>query len=182
MDSFKFIEGVYAYYVTFTVVDWLPIFLNTEPINIINDSLHFCITSKFLRIYAYVIMPNHLHMIVFDAEFDNKRLQKTLAELRKFTGHELADYVDNHLATSFSIAIRSNPLNDRSRQVWLPGWHAEGLVSEAFLYQKANYIHENPVRKGYVRVPEYWRYSSAEFWINGIEGEIPISVVIEEGK
>lgn len=182
MDSLKFIEGVYAYYVTFTVVDWLPIFINPEPINIITNSLRFCFTSKFLRIYAYAIMPNHLHMIVFDAEFDNKRLQKTLAEFRKFTGHKLADYIDNNLGGSFSKTIRSNPLNDRNRQVWIPGWHAEGLVSEAFLNQKVNYIHENPVRKGYVRVPERWRYSSAVFWNNGTSGEIPISMVIEEEK
>jgi REP element-mobilizing transposase RayT len=182
MDSFKFIEGVYAYYVTFTVVDWLPIFTNPEPVKLITDSLRFCIMGKYLRVYAYVIMPNHLHMVVFDGKFDNLRLQKTMAEFRKFTGHKLADYIDNNLPESFSRVIRSNLLNDRSRQVWMPGWHAEGLVSEAFLNQKVNYIHENPVRKGYVRVPEHWRYSSAEYWTNGIEGEIPISIVIEEEK
>jgi REP element-mobilizing transposase RayT len=103
-----------------------------------------------------------------------------MAEFRKFTGHKLADYIDNNLPGSFSRVIRSNSLNDRSRQVWMPGWHAEGLVSEAFLNQKVNYIHENPVRKGCVRVPEHWRYSSAAFWINGVVGEIPISVEIGE--
>jgi hypothetical protein len=70
-------------------------------------------------------------------------------------------------------------LNDRSRQVWLPVWHAEGLASEAFLNQKVDYIHQNPVRKGYVCVPEHWRYSSAKYWLDGEEGEIPISPVIE---
>jgi REP element-mobilizing transposase RayT len=180
MDSFKFIEGVFAYYVTFTVVDWLPIFINPEPTKIINDCLRFCISTKFLRVYAYVIMPNHLHMVVFDARFDNTRLQKTLAEFRKFTGHKLADYVDNNLAASLSRVIRSNSLNDRSRQVWIPGWHAEGLASEGFLNQKVDYIHQNPFRKGYVRVPEHWQHSSAGFWINGEAGEIPISMVIYE--
>jgi REP element-mobilizing transposase RayT len=179
MDSFKFIEGVYVYFVTFTVVDWLPIFINPEPINIITDSLNFCIKERSLRVYAYVIMPNHLHLVVFNAKYDNARLQKTLAEFRKFNGHKLADYVDNNLATSLSRVIRSNSLNDRSRQVWLPGWHAEGLASEAFLNQKVDYIHQNPVRKGYVCVPEHWRYSSAKYWLDGEEGEIPISPVIE---
>lgn len=182
MDSYKFTEGVYAYYVTFTVVDWLSIFINPEPVKIITDSLQFSIISKFLRVFACVIMLTQLHMVVFDAKFDNTRLQMSLIEFRKFTGHKLADYVDNNLALSFSKAIRSNSLIDRGRQVWLPGWHAEGLVSAAFLNQKVNYIHENPVRKGYVQMPEHWRYSSADFWMNGVVGEIPISMVIEAEK
>jgi len=180
MDSFKFIEGVYLYFVTFTVVDWLPIFINREPINIITDNLNFCINERSLRVYAYVIMPNHLHMVVFDAKFDNAHLQMTLAEFRKFTGHKLADYVDNNLATSLSRVIRNNSLNDRRRLVWIPGWHAEALASEAFLNQKVEYIHQNPVRKGFVDVPEAWRYSSAAYWVSGQEGEIPISTLIEE--
>ncbi|MDF1520120.1 MAG: hypothetical protein RQ728_07230 [Brevefilum sp.] len=180
MDSYKFIEGIYVYFVTFTVVDWLPIFINPEPLNIITDSLNFCINERSLRVYAYVIMPNHLHLVVFDAKFDNARLQKTLAKFRKFTGHKLADYVDNNLATSISSVIRNNSMKDRSRVVWIPGWHAEGLASEAFVNQKVEYIHQNPVSKGYVQVPEHWRFSSAGFWINGEAGDIPISMVIEE--
>ena len=70
MDGYLFFEGVYVYYVTFTVVDWLPIFITPEPINIIVDSLRFCIKEKFLRVHAYVIMPNHIHMVVFDAKYD----------------------------------------------------------------------------------------------------------------
>jgi len=104
----------------------------------------------------------------------------TLAEFRKFTGHKLADYVDNNLATSLSRVIRNNSLNDRRRLVWIPGWHAEALASEAFLNQKVEYIHQNPVRKGFVDVPEAWRYSSAAYWVSGQEGEIPISTLIEE--
>jgi hypothetical protein len=53
------------------------------------------------------------------------------------------------------------------------------LASEAFLNQKVEYIHQNPVRKGFVDVPEHWRYSSAAYWMGGEEGDIPISQVIE---
>ena len=126
-------------------------------------------------------MPNHIHLIVFDANFDNDRLQKTLTEFRKFTGNRLANYIDNSLAISLSAIIRNKSLNDRVRQVWQCGWHAEGLANEKFLLQKVNYIHENPVRKGLVRDPEHWNYSSAGFWINGDEGEIPV-VSIEKRR
>jgi putative transposase len=174
MDSYKFIDGVYVYFVTFTIIDWLPIFINPEPVEIINESLRYCINNKNIRIQAYVIMPNHIHLIVYDSNFDNDRLGKTLTEFRKFTGNKLANYIDKTLSESLSLVIRSKVLNDRIRQVWRPGWHAEGLASEAFLLQKMHYIHENPVRKGFVKSPEHWIHSSAGYWINEVESEIPI--------
>ena len=180
MDGYQFFEGVYVYFVTFTVVDWLPIFIHPEPIHNLIDSLVFCINEKFLRVHAYVIMPNHVHLVVFDAKFDNSRLQRTLAEFRKFTGHKLADYIELKLPESYSALIRGHYQTDRIRLIWKRGWHAEGLGSEAFLRQKVNYLHDNPVRKGYVRSPEHWRYSSAGCRINWEEGDIPISLVIAE--
>ena len=174
MDCFRIVDGVYVYFVTFTLIDWLPIFINPDPTQTIVDSLRFCIKEKGLRINTYVIMPNHLHMIVFDEKFDNERLRQTLVDFRKFTGRKLAGFIDNNLPESLAMVIRSKELTDRERQVWQPGWHSEGLVSESFWKQKMDYIHENPVRKGRVRLPEEWRYSSAGYWLNGDEGDIPI--------
>ena len=180
MDSYKLMDGVYLYFVTFTTVDWLPVFINPEPIRIITDSLRFCIMNKYLKVYAYVIMPNHIHLVISDANFNNSRLQETLTAFRKYTGHNLANYIDNYLPESLWRVIHNKPLNDRNRQVWQSGWHAEGLVSEKFFNQKVNYIHENPVRKGFVRLPEDWAHSSAGYWINGEEGEFPITLDIED--
>jgi len=180
MNSFRLVDGVYVYFVTFTVIDWLPVFINPEPMQIIVDSLLFCIKEKGLRINAYVIMPNHLHMIVFDEKFDNERLGQTLVDFRKFTGRKLAGFIENNLPDSLATVIRSKELVDRERQVWQPGWHAEGLVSEKFWKQKMDYIHENPVRKGHVRLPEQWRYSSAGYWLNEEEGDIPVVPVRSE--
>jgi REP element-mobilizing transposase RayT len=153
-------EGIYVYFVTYTITDWLPVFINPEPIQIIVESMQFCIKEKDLRVNAYIIMPNHMYIIVFDAKFDNGCLQKTLADFRKFTGHRLANYIDNHMADTMAAVIRSKRLEDRDRQVWQPGWQAEGLASGEFWKQKMNYIHENPIRKGYVRRAEHWRFIS----------------------
>ncbi len=177
MDSYKFIEGVYVYFVTFTLTDWLPLFINPEPIEIVIESLKFCIAEKYLRVHAYVIMPSHIHMLVSDENFENDRLQNTLIEFRKFTGHKLADYIDRALAISLSTVTHITASQGRSRQVWQPGWHVEAVASEHFLLQKANYIHENPVRKGFVRLAKDWVHSSAGYWTNGENAEIPIAPV-----
>jgi len=174
VDNYKFINCVYVYFVTFTIVDWLPVFIDPEPIEIIINSLRFCYDSKHLLIHAYVIMPNHIHLIVSDADYNNERLGKTLTDFRKFTGNGLADYIDANLSETLAQTIRVKQLNDRIRHVWQTGWHAEALYTEQFLMQKVNYIHENPIRKGFVKMPEQWRHSSAGYWLNGETCEIPI--------
>ena len=52
------------YFTTSTVVDWVDIFTRPEYKHIILDSLAYCQESKGLDIYAWVLMTNHLHMIV----------------------------------------------------------------------------------------------------------------------
>jgi putative transposase len=69
-------------------VEWLPVFVPRASCQIVTESLSFCHRAKELRVNAYVIMPTHLHMIVFDADWDNERLRRTLADLRKFAGRD----------------------------------------------------------------------------------------------
>ena len=44
-----------------------------------------------MGVNAGVIMPTHLHAIVFDIEFNSERLKHTLDDMRKFTGRQLLD-------------------------------------------------------------------------------------------
>jgi len=74
-----------------------------------------------LCIHAYVIMPNHIHLIVSDTGYDNDRLGKTLTEFRKFTGNKLANYIDANLSDALALVTRGKQLQDRIRQVWQPG-------------------------------------------------------------
>jgi len=119
-------------------------------------------------------------MIVFDRIFDNTRLQQTLVDLRKYTGRKLAQYIDDSLPEALAKVIHRNDLTDRDRQVWQPSWHAEGLMSESFWKEKMDYIHQNPVRKGYVRLPEDWRFSSAGYWLKQEIGDVPVVPVQSE--
>lgn len=153
-----------AYYVTFTVVQWLPLFVREEPCRIITDSLNFCISNKGLLVGAFVVMPTHVHAIIADAEADPDRLRSTVDEFRKFTGRRLADLCDTHYPQAFKAAIREEATADRSRRVWQPSKHAEATRSEEFLTAKVNYVHNNPVRAGLVRQPEHWRFSSAGYY------------------
>ena len=107
-------------------------------------------------------------------------MQQALADLRKYTGRRLADYVDDNLQETLVKVIHTNDPADRNWQIWQPGWHEEGLLSEHFWKEKLDYIHQNPVRKGYVRLPEHWRYSSAGYGLKQEVGDVPIVPIQSE--
>ena len=77
MERYRIHPEAAIYYVTYSVVEWLPVFVTEATFRIVTDSLTFCHKQKHLRINAFVIMPTHMHMIVFDADFDTKRLAAT---------------------------------------------------------------------------------------------------------
>lgn len=180
MDRYRISEGIGVYFITFTITAWLPIFVDEKPISILMDSFMYCIENNGLRITAYVIMPNHLHAVLFDANFNPENLIKTLTSFRKFTGLRLCDYVDSHFSPPVTAVLRNEKLEDRDRQFWQPGWHAEGIFSYPFLQQKVDYIHMNPCRKGLVKSPQEWRYSSAAYWVDEKPVDIPVTSVFWE--
>lgn len=54
---------------------------------------------------------------------------------------------------------------DREYQFWQKGSHAEMVLSAAMVREKLEYIHQNPVKRGYVDLPEHWRYSNARSYL-----------------
>lgn len=167
-------EPEYPHFITFAVVDWLPVFIDSKPCDIIIDSLKFCRERKGLRIHGYVIMPTHLHLlgsatndftgIVRDFKsFTSKQLKKHLAE----SGNDIF---------LWALSRAAELARERDEQsFWQDGYHPEMVYSSEFLEQKLQYIHNNPLRKGLVSVAPGWRYSSAGVYA----GELDVPLVID---
>src|SRR3954462_8643458 len=132
MERYRFHSDGALFYVTFSVVEWLPIFVSEAACKIVTDSLNFCHERKGLRINAYVIMPTHLHAIVFHETFAAAPVEAALTDFRKFTGRQLADYSEVHCPPSFRKALREQSGDDRQRRVWQPTRHPVQLESESF--------------------------------------------------
>ena len=177
MERFRIVPGVALYYFTFAVVEWLPIFIDETACKIITDSLSFCIQNKGLRVNAFVIMPTHLHAILFDAEFHAEHLKHTLDDMRKFTGRQLLDHAAEHLPKSFTEEFQKHAGGDRERRFWQATQHPVGIFSNKFWKQKMDYLHDNPCRKGLVTSPEDWRFSSARYWLTGEKNDVQLSDV-----
>ena len=175
MPGYQIIEGHDLYFVTLTIVEWLPVFISEDACSIVTNSLNFCHNQKHLRINAYVIMPSHVHAILFDEAFDSGRLQRTLADFRKFTGRQLTEYCDSNLPACFVETLRSAAGKDRRHRFWQGGVHPEAIHTRAFWRQKLDYIHDNPCQKGMVREAPHWRFSSAAYWLDEGESEVSLT-------
>jgi hypothetical protein len=177
MERYRIVPAVGLYYVTFTIIEWLPVFIDESACRIISESLNFCIKNKFLGVNAYVIMPTHLHAIVFDVQFQAERLKHTLDDMRKFTGRKLLDNSAKYSPKCFGGEFQAHAGKDRERRFWQPTQHPVGIVSGRFWKQKIDYLHDNPCRKGLVRRSEDWRFSSARYWLTREENDVQLSDV-----
>jgi REP element-mobilizing transposase RayT len=153
-----------VYFITMSVVDWLPVFVSGAACKVLTDSLNCCHERNGLRVNAYVIMPTHFHGIVFGREFNPESLKAALTDLRKFTGRTLTDYCAHHMPPCYDEVFARAAGEDRHHRFWQPTLHPETIQTEEFWTQKLDYLHDNPCRKGLVARAEYWRFSSASHW------------------
>lgn len=174
MERYRIHREAAVYFVTYSVIDWLPVFVSERACRVVTDSLAFCHREKALCVNAYVVMPTHVHAILFDRDCDCQRLQATLADLRKFTGRSLSDLCGKNMPACFAETLRTHATADRDRRFWQPSRHPEAIESEAFWTQKLDYLHDNPCRKGLVTRADHWRFSSAPFYLS--EGQQPVDV------
>lgn len=165
---YKFLpQDHYPYFITSTTVNWLPLFKEPDIAEIIFNSLKFMIREERLIIYAYVLMENHIHLI---ASAEN--LSQEIARFKSFTARQSIDYYKekkNSTVLNQLAFYKSHHRRDRTYQFWQEGVHPKRIQAVETMHQKIEYIHLNPVRKGYVDEPELWLYSSARDYSGGRE-------------
>lgn len=159
------------HFLTCTVVEWLPVFTRPDAVQILLDSWVHLRVHKRLRLYGYVVLENHLHFVA-----QAPRLDQCVASFKSFTAGRLIGLLQRHGVERLLARLRfakKRHKRDREYQFWQEGSHAELLFDESLIRQKLEYIHQNPVKRGYVDCPEHWRYSSARNYA-GVEGLIEI--------
>jgi len=153
------------YFVTLTVKDWHYIFDRCNRWEILAESLKFRIDKHDLKIYGYVFMLNHIHLIIQSPD-----VAGFLRDYKKFTSRMI---MKNVMETEPQIAQRFKTKNG-GFEFWKKTNMPELIESEAFFLQKLGYVHNNPVRKQYVKQPEDWYWSSAIDYESSQTGPLPI--------
>lgn len=149
---------------SFAVVYWIDVFTREEYFAILTDSLDYCRKHKGMEIYAWCIMPSHVHLI-FRARDNNP--STLLKELKTYTSKQLQKAIAEHKQerTEWMLWLMERAglknSNVKHRQFWQQHNKPIELWSAAVIDQKIDYIHHNPVEAGFVSEPEHWKYSSA---------------------
>ena len=158
-SRYKIYNSDCPHFLTMTVVDWLPIFANPDVATLILDSLRYLQKGKNAILYAFVLMENHLHIIV---RCDN--LSETIQTFKSYTARTIVDYFIERKNTALLDKLRKNKLRHKTKsdyQLWQEGSHPEEITTDEMMHKKIEYIHNNPIRRGYVDETREWRYSSA---------------------
>ncbi|PZF71317.1 REP-associated tyrosine transposase [Taibaiella soli] len=150
------------HFITCTVHQWVDIFTRTDYIAILLDSIRFCQKRKGLKVYAWVIMSNHIHLIVSSTQDE---LSDIIRDLKKFTSRQIVQSTEANPKESRKRWLLWLFKKDNGVCFWEEGYHGEEILTQSFFNTKLNYIHMNPVRAGIVdKEEDYVNSSCAEHY------------------
>ena len=180
-NKYKFHNPEGCYFVTYSVVGWVDVFTRNVYKDILVSSWRHCQQHKQLFIHAYVIMTNHVHMIVSSGS--DFCLENIMRDLKKFTANQILKTIqkepESRREWMLEIFRKAGELNSNNTryQFWKQDNHPIECITPIILQQKMDYIHENPVRAGFVEKVEDWLYSSAGDYFLNRKGLIELSYV-----
>lgn len=165
--QFEAMEIGHVYFYTATILNWKKLLQPDKYKDIIIGSLKHLVHKKKIKVYGFVIMPNHIHVIWKMLEKNGKEMPH--ASLMKYTGHLfLEDLRMNHPLVLPYFVVDSTT---RMHHFWQRNSLPFVLFKEETLIQKLNYIHNNPLQERWnlAKTPEDYHYSSAKFYHTGID-------------
>lgn len=155
----------YPQFFTATILEWKQLLADDKHKDILIHCLQFLVTEKRIILNAFVIMSNHIHLIWQPSfAFTPSDIQ---ASFMKQTAKQLKLALSKKGAASLE-EFKVNKY-DRSYQIWKREPLSIELRIHAVFIQKLDYLHNNPVTAGVCINPEDYYYSSAKFYLNGVD-------------
>lgn len=169
-DGHKIRNQHALHFLTFTFEGWIDIFSHQRYRDIVLNNFAFCRKNKGLALGAYVIMTNHLHLIVRSEKGD---LSGWIRDFKSFTTKNIIDSIqtENESRKEWLLYMFGFFANKTNRnefyKLWTGNNHPEEINNDIFLQTKLNYIHQNPVKGGWVLNEADYIYSSASNYASG---------------
>lgn len=174
---FKFKEEPYPYFITCTVVNGISLFAYQDISKIIIKSIKHLQNKEKIEVYAYVIMHNHIHMII-----ESDQLPDKMRKFKSYTARSIIDYLKEYNRRYFLSELKAykhSRHKDSEYQVWQDGVHPKQISNAIMMKQKIKYIHYNPIKAGFIKLAEHWKYSSARNYSGGDSVIIPVMIFSE---
>ncbi len=179
--KYKFRNPDGIYFVTFTVIGWVDVFTRDVYRNVIIDNFDWYSKNKGLVIHAWVLMTNHVHMII--SRRGSNKLEDIMRDFKKFTSVNTIKEIKNNTVESrrdwmlmiFKEAGKANKQNTNYK-FWQNGNHPIELFNNKIMEQKLDYIHNNPVKQGFTNSMECYNWSSAMDYA-GMKGIVDVELL-----
>lgn len=153
----------YPQFFTATNLEWKKLLQPDKYKDIVISSMRFLVNDKRTKIFAFIIMENHLHIIwQMMPDNDPEAVQR---DFLKYTAQRIKkDLEKNHPEILSQFKVKAK---DRDYQFWERNVLSVELCNHQTFIQKLEYIHWNPVKAGICKLPEEYKYSSVLFYETG---------------
>jgi len=177
--NYKFHNPEGLYFISFATVFWVDVFVRRIYFDCLVENLNKCVEEKGMEIYAWCIMPSHVHL-VFRSNI--QKPDELIRDFKSYTSKMLIKLIEENtresrrewLLNSFKKAAAGNS-NNTKNQFWQQHNHPVELWSAHVIQQKMDYTHHNPVEAGFVDQDFEYLYSSARDYC-GIPGLVKVAV------
>jgi REP element-mobilizing transposase RayT len=176
--TIDYTEGLY--FITFTCQDWLSLFEITNSYDTVYKWFDH-LKSKGHFIKAYVVMPNHLHVLI-DFGKSVKSINTIVSNGKRFMAYTIVERLKEHnrndVLKQLSEAVNpSDKDKGKIHQVFERSFDCKEITSQHFFMQKISYIHNNPCSGIWklVENPIDYKHSSAKYYTSGEQGSYFIS-------
>ncbi|MBD77714.1 MAG: transposase [Crocinitomicaceae bacterium] len=163
--KYKFHNLSGLYFISFATVYWIDVFIREHYFEVLIQSISYCRKEKGMEVYAYCVMPSHIHLIFRSSKDDPSGL---IRDFKGFTSRKMLKTIEENpkesrkewLLQMFEKAGKERS-NVKRKQFWQQHNQPIELWNNKVIDQKIDYIHNNPVVAGFVTNPVDWKYSSA---------------------
>ena len=162
----KFDKTGSVYFITTTLSNYEKIFeLGDEYNLIIINSLKHLINEQRISLYAFVIMPTHIHLL-FHLPLEESIID-FMRDFKRFTSGKITKQLKINGYSEIIKRIEGYSLgyNNQKYKVWMDRYDDLIVTTPEVFKIKFNYIHNNPVKGGLTEKAEDWKYSSARNYI-----------------
>ena len=178
MTFSSFHDPSHLYFVTASVIEWKHLFITDEYAKIPLNSLTWMQQQKQILLFAFVIMPSHLHAII---KPESDSIGEILQKFGSFTAHEILKKLRAQNQKDLLELFRQKKRDKRHEHSIWQDIQGKNIYSTDFLQQKLEYIHQNPIAKDWKLVVDRadYPYSSSGYYDYGRKPIIEIMDINE---
>ncbi|UCE66669.1 MAG: hypothetical protein JSU85_01230 [Candidatus Zixiibacteriota bacterium] len=177
----NFYKDCAVHHLTGTVHGWQPVLLSPDILSIFTIEFNRMLLRWQVQLFGFVIMPEHFHMLVQSKQAENilkyirggrRSISVKVGWLIEENDKTITSFYPNH---DIDLSVFYSKTGGKSRfRFWKEKPRVFSISKEGDLTRKLDYIHNNPVRRGLVKSPGDWEYSSFKYYSDGKKVRLPI--------